>query len=282
MKILNQKFMFSMLAVLTMTAVSGLSYSDGSENDAAVDHPDRTRSLGVIVNFLLGDDRSAKPVVPAKPQKQWYIATTVAANDSAAGKQYQGLNPAVLGKLAASKDGRDKHDIRPYVSLLSDKVAVLFNQPDWGDDAGQYLADYRSADKEDTSWEMTVVSSVVSATITLKWSGLFDVTSIEAGGAVSYKQTLNLDSDILKNLHLVDLETQQVTAAISADGRLNTYSFTMGSAQTARQFRWVMGEIDVDALAPATKAFPERALSQSVSILSAPPTGDKFGLPPGR
>jgi len=281
MNILNQKFMFSILAVLTMSAVSGLTYSDGSENDSGVDHPDKTRGVGVIINFLLGDDRPGKPVVPAKPQKQWYIATTVVANDSAAKKQYQGVNPAVLGKLAESNDGRDKHDIRPYVSLLSDKAAVLFNQPDWGDDAGQYLADYRTADKEDTDWEMTVTSTVVSATITLKWSGLFDVTSIEAGGAVRYKQRLNLDSDILKNLHLVDLETQQVTDAISADGHLNTYSFTMGSAQTTRQFRWVMGELDADALAPAKKAFPERALSQPVSVLSAPSTGDKFGLPPG-
>ncbi|WP_428356515.1 hypothetical protein [Methyloprofundus sp.] len=258
MKTSNTKFMITLLTAATLITSSGLAISKGKPaKDATQKHNNQ-------------------------PVKQWYLSNSVSVYDPVTEQTHKSINPAVLGKLAESSDGYDKHDIRPYASLANSKAAVLFIQENWGNRSGEFNSNYHGSKRQSDSWEMTVFSTVKEGKVTLNWNGLFELTPTNAHGRLTYAENKTLNSRTLKRLQLIDLETLEVIPAVSAEGELNSYTFTMETGKTSRQFRWVLGSINASHFDPASGAMkyikehqPE-VLRQRRGIKK----GGKFGLPP--
>jgi hypothetical protein len=221
-----------------------------------------------------------------KPREQWYLSNTISAFDASSRVTHSADNAAVLGKLTESSDGYDKHDITPFVSLSNAKAAIFFVQDNWGDRSGEYHSDYHSDKGRNDSWLMTVVSSIPHAQVTVKWDGLYALTSTEQNGLVSYTEQRELNSAALERLHLIDLSTLRVVEAQSPDGELGSYTFTLNEGETSRNLRWVLGPINSSYFEPGSGAMRhikaqqrEHAEQQREAEENKAKHG-KFGLPP--
>ena len=175
------------------------------------------------------------------PSDQWYVSVLVNVQDPATGQDHVADNPAVFGKLTESEDGRDRHDIRPFRSVVRARASAAFVHDEWGDVSGQYLGDYRKAGSQTDTWVMTVFSSVPAGVLTLTWDGLYELTDNPEPYGFPYLQEKRLDSRTLEDLSLIDLDTGEIIDAVT-DGELNSYTFVMDE-ETSRNFRWVLGPI---------------------------------------
>lgn len=266
MKKLNKTIIASLVAVVALSAFSGLAISKGNS-----------------------DKNNNKPENTNQFEKQWYLSNTISVYDGFTEDTYTGFNAAVLGKLAESSDGYDKHDISSFVSLAKSKAAVFFVHDNWGNHSGEYHSDYHDSNGQSDSWVMTVVSTVEGGEVTLNWDGLYALTSTEDdNGIISYTEKYELDSRTLDKLQLIDLETLEVIEAVSA-GELNSYTFYMEDDEEGiRQFRWVLGPINASYFAPASGAMryikqQQRELEREQRDRDAEfdlPADDKFGSPP--
>lgn len=225
----------------------------------------------------------------------WYVSTRVSVSDTANSVTIGGTNPAVFGKLDESSDGYDKHDVAPYGSVVGKQASLVFIHTDWKERSGEYHTNYhdtKGADKD--SWEMTVFSSVDNAEVTLKWDGLYELKKAE--GKTLYSETRVLDSDTLANLKLVDTVTGEETAAVT-NGKLNTYSFTMGADESSRIFIWQQGAVEpltvesAEALVATMDFIEETQKKEKIkakkvkkereeALKKVKPEHQKFGLPP--
>ena len=235
---------------------------------------------------------AAKPVKEpvVKPANEWYVSTRVSV--SAEPKNHEGTNPAVFGKLDVSADGYDSHDIRTYSSaVVLLPAAVVFIQDDWDENSGEYHSNYhdtKGAEKD--SWNMAVFSSVPDAEVTLTWDGLYELTEKEG---VGYNEKKVLNSPTLENLYLLDTVTGEETPAVT-DGKLNTYSFTMGADESSRIFAWKQGTaetVSVAALESMAESIEVKEKKEKVkkvkeekeratAIKAMKPEHRKFGLAP--
>ncbi|WP_428353654.1 hypothetical protein [Methyloprofundus sp.] len=263
MKKLNLKRLIALATAVTLVTLSGLAISKGKP----------------------AEDKADKNLNQLK--KQWYLSNSVSVYDDVTGNTYKSINRAVLGKLAESSDGYDKHDIRPYASMANSKAAVLFIQENWGEHSGEFHSDYRGLKKrrdrsaQSDSWVITVVSIVPGAEVTLKWNAV-GLTSNKKGGIIRYKDGV-LPEKILKKLHLIDQETKDEIEVVSDDGQLNSsYTFTMDSDKTSRQFRWVYGNVNASDFnsAGGVKQFIAKQKAELKRKARKAPPSDKFGLPP--
>ena len=267
MKIVNNKMIFSLAALLALGAFSTL-YAKG------------------------------KPVKEhvVKTSNEWYVSTKVSVSDPVNSTSIGGTNPAVFGKLSESSDGYDKHDIPPYGSVVGAEAAVVFIHTNWKERSGEYHTNYHDTKgSQKDSWEMTVFSSVDNAEVTLKWDGLYELSKEK--GRTLYDEKKILDSSTLENLKLVDTVTGEETPAVT-NGKLNTYSFTMGADESSRIFVWQQGTagiyaIDVESLASTTKYIEVKQKKEKVKknkakkerakkIKAMKPEHRKFGLPPAK
>jgi hypothetical protein len=62
-----------------------------------------------------------------------------------------------------------------------------------------------------------------------------------SNGTGDYKIGKTHSNRLLSDLKLIDLDTLEVTMAIS-NGRMNSYTFSL-EGETSRQFRWVLGPV---------------------------------------
>lgn len=216
----------------------------------------------------------------SKVQKEWYVSTKVSVYDPGTNKIYNGTNPAIFGRLSASVDDADKHDIPTYGSVVGRKAAVVFIHNDWGERSGEYHSNYHDTIGEKESWEMTVFSSVPNAEVTLEWDGIYELTQKESG----YAKNKVLDSATLEDLHLVDTETGEVINAVD-DRKLNTYTFNIG-ADGSRTFIWALGKADSHSVSEGVNTYIQ-SKKKEVSAKAAKIVKDiatygpeKFGLPP--
>ena len=245
-----------------------------------------------------------KPVAPPKkpvspPPLEWYVKTTVELLHPGSGLLIRDTRSGIFGQLVASNPGWDPHDIPAFGDTqFADAAVVFIHGKDWGDRAGEYLSDYRSAGTKADDWEFTVHSALAPGEVTLRWEGLFQVKSTEVDGLVSFTKVRVDEHDLLKDLHLVDLTTGQVIDVfIKAKGKkpaqwIRSYSFHMGGA-TRRDFRWVLGDVKKHHLRPFSEPLEAASMAQSgksgklsslqVQQLNAVQQGrsnDKFGSPP--
>jgi hypothetical protein len=236
---------------------------------------------------------------PVAPPLQWYVKTSVELSHPDSGLLIRDSRSGVFGQLAASEPGWDPHDIPAFGATQYANAAVVFmHGEDWEDRAGEYLSDYRKAGTSKDAWEFTVHSALGPDEVTLRWDGLFKVTSTIVDDLVSFTEERFDNHDQLKNLHLVDLTTGQVVHVFikgtkrKIDQWTRSYSFDMGGAKR-RDFRWVLGDVEAHHLVPFSE--PESALSATqsgensrlsslqIQQLNAAQQGqsdDKFGTPP--
>lgn len=258
---LNQNTIFSLAMLLLLATVSNLAISQGKP----------------------AEDKANKDL--NRLNKQWYLSNTVSAYDANTEQTHTADNSAVLGKLKESKAGYDKHDIRPFASLVNAKIAVLFIQDGWGERSGEYHSDYRGLQRrrdrsaQSDNWVITVVSTVPGAEVTLSWKTA-GLTSSNEGGLIRYKEKA-LSGKVLKKLHLIDLETLDEVEVVSDEGQLNSYTFTMNTDKTSRQFRWVYGKVKAEYFnnARGVKQYiAKKKMERQRQARKIP--SDKFGLPP--
>jgi len=257
MKKLNKKIIFSLAVILSVAFLTDANARDKKNRDRAV-------------------------------KSQWYVSTKIETTDPIAGVSYKGTNPVVIGKLAASKKNHDRNDIRPFSSLANQKAALIIIQDDWNENSGEYLSSYHSLrHRRKDSWTFTAVSNVSNADVSLKWDGIYEVTSNNQGDSVTYKSVRKRQNKTLKRLHLVDLTTGEVVDALAADGSLNSYSFTFNVQEKSRNFRWVLGRVrenhkvnktsNTEYVVERQKKLESKKLATNLNSF---PSGDKFGLPP--
>jgi len=230
---------------------------------------------------------------------EWYVKTHLQV-DGAAGEKYVDNFSGVFGRLNASSDGYDQHDIPAYTSTVGNPAALVFiHGSDWGEHEGEYLTDYHDTKGKTDSWPFTVFSNLEGAEVTLTWEGLFELEAYQDGELTRYNETLNTGSGKLGKLHLIDLQSNQVVDAVSGSGELNEYKFTMGASGN-RQFMWVLGPIKGSYFETNKQVMKyirqqQRAASgnagngngsgssNSNGVTSqSSPSSDPFGLPPGR
>jgi hypothetical protein len=242
------------------------------------------KPLLLCLGMLLALSGSAFGKDNSAPSNQWYVSVRVSVVNPATGTVHVSDNPAVFGKLEQSEDGRDRHDIKPYGSIVRARAAAGFIHDDWGDDSGQYLSDYRKSGSQTDTWVMTVFSSVPGGVVTLKWNGLYELTENTAGSGFPFLQEKRLDSRTLEDLSLIDLDTGEIIPAIT-DGALNTYAFTMDGA-TSRNFRWVLGPIknkyfdNEDNLSLLVMDAEKAAKKEALEARANERATSKFGAPP--
>jgi hypothetical protein len=226
---------------------------------------------------------------------EWFMKTRLQVTDPFGGSEWADGSSGVFGKLAASSDGYDRHDIPVFASAVNSPAALVFVRgADWGEHEGEYLSSYHSADGKLDVWPFTVFSSVEGAEVTLTWDGLFELTPYQDGALTRYVENETLDSKILNKLKLVDLETGEVTEALAGKGKknreLNEYTFSLNSGETNRHFMWVLGDPDTTS-APSTAlvesylAKQQDALDRQIQMMEpariGPPVdGDPFADAP--
>lgn len=239
------------------------------------------RSGLLLLALLLAVGAQAAPRNPGgkdSTSSDWFLQTLLLAeNDSV---MVRDDRSGVIGRLQDALPGKDQHDLPTFVSVNGSKGAVVLTQgAEWGDDAGQYLSDYRPSGTDRQVWNLAVTSNLPNATITLYWDGLNEI-SADAQGVYNWR--LNNSSSVLKTLRLVDLETGVVTPALGKKGVINSYTFEMNGAGE-RLFRWVQGEVLPEdlVLSSATSLRAFGPLEPVISTQSAPAAqGSAGGFPP--
>ena len=118
----------------------------------------------------------------------------------------------VLGQLLDSSMGFDQHDL-PEPAPFAPYLTIVFTQPDWGDDAGDYTSDFHPLSRNNKldRWPFVVISDDHEREVTLSWEGPLQA---------------------LKNSLLIDLDNNQV---IEPD-KQGRYTFVTGSER--RNFEW--------------------------------------------
>jgi hypothetical protein len=252
----------------------------------------------------------AKKNQPGAGAAEWFMKTNVHVVDPLDGSQWQDRSSGVFGKLAASSDGYDRHDIRVFASALSSPAALAFVRGEgWGEREGEYLSSYHEAGGSLDSWPFTVFSNVEGAEVTLTWDGIFELTTYLDGGLTRYHEFQTLDNKTLSKLKLVDLKTGEITDALTMIGQgkdrepaLDSYTFYMepddGILDSegrlvghSRQFAWVLGAVKLDQLAANDKTTGyiskqqkelERLERKGLRVKHGPPNIDDMFLPPGK
>ena len=79
----------------------------------------------------------------------------------------------LFGQLADSTDDRDLHDLKELAPFAAPYLTVVFPQPDWGSQAGDYATDFHALRPRLTrdAWVFEVRASPEVAQVTLTWDG---------------------------------------------------------------------------------------------------------------
>jgi hypothetical protein len=240
--------------------------------------------IALPLGALLGTTTLAAPA--PKGADEWYMKTNLHVVDISSRQQWADTTSGVFGRLEASADGYDQHDIPAFSSALASPAALVFvHGTDWGEREGQYLSNYLSTRGQAASWPFIVVSTVENAEATLSWDGLFELTPYADGGLIRYAEEKTLDSRTLDNLTLVDMQTYQVIDALAPDGTFNSYTFSMGG-ETIRHFLWVLGPVNASHFEPGSQVM-RYIQKKKRELADGPPTkateapaNRGFGLPP--
>jgi len=152
------------------------------------------------------EHRKAHQQAGAKGE-EWYVRLIVEA--TAENLKDDGN---VLGQLLDSSIGFDQHDL-PEPAPFAPYLTIVFTQPGWGDDAGDYTSDFHPVSRNNKMdrWPFVVISDDHERKVTLSWQG---------------------PEQILKNSLLIDLDNNEV---IEPD-KQGRYTFITGSE--FRNFEW--------------------------------------------
>ncbi|MEM1203066.1 MAG: hypothetical protein AAGN66_07540, partial [Acidobacteriota bacterium] len=108
----------------------------------------------------------------------------------------------VFGQLPGASMGHDVHDLVELAPFSDDSLTLVFDHPDWGDQAGPYATDFHPPIRSTDRWRFEVRSGVPGRFVTLEWqvppgilarSALLDpdsgevVTQLTPGGSFTFK-----------------------------------------------------------------------------------------------
>jgi hypothetical protein len=230
---------------------------------------------------------------------EWYLKNTLELVNPETGSIVRDSRSGVMGQLADSEPGFDRHDIPAFASTTGSRAAIVFEKgADWEEMAGEYLSDYRRAKGQKDDWVLTVHSRLSPDQVTLRWDGLFVLDRQEENGKTTYASQREIDHRILDQLHLIDLDTGEVIKAVNkTKGKskkkdvieFNSYEFSM-TGQTRRDFRWVLGALEEWHFEPVTQLESTAGTAKNSSLSSLEvrqlnaardlTTISKFGTPP--
>ncbi len=172
--------------------------------------------------------------------KSWYVKNMVVVRSDNTTIAYDDRS-GVFGRMKGAAEGYDKHDHKAYQSVAGSRAAIVFNQDEeaFGDEAGQYISDYRPDGNKRQVWTFTVTTTVPNAAVEIYWDGLYRITTHSDG---SFSTELDNADRTAGNLRLIDLAKGRVVARlVRSKWRVQSYKFTMEPGETERHFRWVLG-----------------------------------------
>jgi len=191
-------------------------------------------TVGLATLALAGNAWAQR--VDFKPKAETWYLQTVATTANGLKDDRSG----VIGRIPEGADGKDKHDIPAFASVNGAPIAVIsVRGEEWGEDAGEYLSDYRAPGKGRAAWNFVVTSNDPTAQVTLSWEGLYLIEERPEGG---FDTRLANDNRTLRSLRLIDLDKGRVVRrGIKRNGQIKPYTFRM-DGQNERHFRWVAGK----------------------------------------
>jgi hypothetical protein len=78
---------------------------------------------------------------------------------------------ALLGQRAAAEPGYDPADLTALAPFASPYLTLVFPQPGWGVNKGDYAADFRPADGVPEQWNLELRSDPAGSQVVLRWEG---------------------------------------------------------------------------------------------------------------
>lgn len=196
----------------------------------------------------------------------WYMQTVVVVEDGES--IVFDDRSGVFGRIPGASELRDSHDVPAFASVANSGGAVVFvkSEAAWGEDAGQYLSDYKPAGSDKQTWTFTVASNRPSAEVTLFWESFQVITQDSNGGWLTHEDN---DNPTVAQLSLIDLATGERVPASNKKGKMKTYSFNM-AGDSERHFRWVQGKVGRDdRMLGDLPGISERGVSGSSGMTSA-------------
>jgi len=208
----------------------------------------------------------------------WYMRTVTTAS-LPDGTTVTHNTAGVFGELDESKEGKDRHDIASYGKATLQSVFVNDNI----DAENTYFSDYRHYGENGKEvWTFQVKNqqniNLKDAALHFDVEGPYDVYPNTKERSPRYTEKLSQDKSKKERLTLVDVDNQRTysydelkTADLSMDG------------EHIRTFRWVLGDVDQEDMAPLAKISTRSQKSVDVkeeAFTQSKTDNGTFGLPP--
>jgi len=114
-------------------------------------------------DWLIPSAAAAEPA--AEPAAGWQVRLRVV--NAKTGAQTR----ALLGQRAAAEPGYDPADLTALAPFASPYLTLVFPQPGWGENKGDYVSDFRPADGVPEQWNLELRSDPAGSQVMLRWEG---------------------------------------------------------------------------------------------------------------
>jgi len=114
-------------------------------------------------DWLIPPAAAAEPA--AEPFAGWQVRLRVTNPKTGAKAR------ALLGQRTAAEPGYDPADLTALAPFASPYLTLVFPQPGWGVNKGDYAADFRPADGVPDQWNLELRSDPVGSRVVLRWEG---------------------------------------------------------------------------------------------------------------
>lgn len=114
-------------------------------------------------DWLIPPATAAEPA--AEPLAGWQVRLRVTNPKTGAKAR------ALLGQRTAAAPGYDPADLTALAPFASPYLTLVFPQPGWGVNKGDYAADFRPADGVPDQWNLELRSDPVGSRVVLRWEG---------------------------------------------------------------------------------------------------------------
>lgn len=170
-----------------------------------------------------------------------------------------------LGQLEVASNEVDAYDLkymrRPFTKN-SEGEDLPFLYVNFLQEGKSYTTNFHNTEVRYDEWTFTVNSNP-ERTVTLRWNAYAVTLEKDASGRVRFNQKLHIDENLMGRMQLVDGETNETLVSAYAEGKLQSYTFSMND-KTTRTFKWVLDTEKVTEKVQATSA-RSSALYKSVS-----------------
>ena len=114
---------------------------------------------GAVLDWLI------PPAAADEPAAGWKVRLRVENPKTGAKSR------ALLGQRAGAEPGYDPADLTALAPFASPYLTLVFPQPGWGANKGDYGSDFRPADGVAEQWNLELRSNPVGSQVVLRWEG---------------------------------------------------------------------------------------------------------------